>query len=221
MEKRPLGCYADRMAKDPAKTASDRFNEVCTIRIELRDSEPLIWRHVEVPTSVTLKVLHDIVQIVMGWLDYHLWEFTIGDRKYRPPMDGGWGTEPPAEATKVRLRDVLRQPTTEIDYTYDFGDDWELLLTATDIRQGEPSGSYPHFVGGERNGPPEDCGGIPGFYDKLEALADPDHPDHEEVSEWFGDYDPAEVNTRPIRYLLGRIATRRQAGREAWANRKG
>ena len=129
------------------------------------------------------------------------------------PWTGGWGTEPPADAAKVRLRDVLQQPTTEIDYTYDFDDDWELRLIATDIRQGEPSGSYPRLVGGVRNGPPEDCGGIPGFYDKLEALADPKHPDHEEVAEWLEDYDPEEVDTVGIGYALSRIANRRNAAR--------
>ena len=102
--------------------------------------------------SVGGNVLHDIVQSVMGWFDYHLWEFAIGDRKYGPFIDGGWGTEPPADAAKVRLRDVLQQPTTEIDYTYDFDDDWELRLIATDIRQGEPSGSYPRLGGSQLTG---------------------------------------------------------------------
>ena len=165
------------------------------------------------PTSVTLAVLHDIVQIVMGWADYHLWEFTIGDRRYGLPSDEDFGATPLSDGVKVRLRDVLRSPETVIDYRYDFGDDWELLLTATDIRQGEPGGFYPHYIGGERNGPPEDCGGIPGFYDKLEALGDPGHPDHQDVAVWLGDYDPAEVNTFRIQYFLGRIANWRKAGR--------
>ena len=64
-----------------AASATDSFNQICTVRIELPDTDPLIWRQVEVPTSITLKVLHDIVQITMGWLDYHLWEFTIGKQK--------------------------------------------------------------------------------------------------------------------------------------------
>jgi Plasmid pRiA4b ORF-3-like protein len=42
-----------------------------------------------VPTSITLNVLHDIIQAVMGWFDYHLWEFTIGKQKYGLPMDEG------------------------------------------------------------------------------------------------------------------------------------
>ena len=106
--------------------ASDSFNEIATVRIELRHTDPLIWRQVEVPTSITLKVLHDIVQVVVGWFDYHFWEFTIGKQRYGLPMDDGWGTEPCIAAAKVRLRDVLKMRKTIIDYTYDFGDCWSI-----------------------------------------------------------------------------------------------
>jgi len=41
---------------DSTTSASNSFNQICTIRIELRDSDPLIWRQVEVPTSITLDV---------------------------------------------------------------------------------------------------------------------------------------------------------------------
>lgn len=71
--------------------ANDSFNQICTVRIELLDTDPLIWREVEVPPSVTLKVLHDIVQITMGWLDQHLWEFTINKQTDGLPMNEDWG----------------------------------------------------------------------------------------------------------------------------------
>jgi hypothetical protein len=102
----------------PAKdiSAVESFNQICTVRIELRDTDPLIWREVEVPTSITLKVLHDIIQITMGWLDYHLWEFTIGGRIYGLPMDEDWGMAPRIEAIKTRLRDVLKPRETTISY---------------------------------------------------------------------------------------------------------
>jgi hypothetical protein len=63
----------------------------------------------------------------------------------------------------VRLRDVLKPRKTIIDYIYDFGDGWEHRLTVTDVHAGQPGLSYPRYIGGERNGPPEDCGGIPGL----------------------------------------------------------
>ena len=78
------------MSPFPKTTASDSVNEIATVRIELRDTDPLIWREVEVPTSITLKVLHDVIQAVMGWFDYHLWEFTIGKQRYGLPMDQDW-----------------------------------------------------------------------------------------------------------------------------------
>lgn len=111
----------------------------------------------------------------------------------------------------MRLRDVLKPGRTVIDYTYDFGDCWEHRLTVTDVRAGQPGVSYPRYVGGERNGPPEDCGGISGFYEWLTALADPKHEGHAEAKEWAD--DPDAVDELPIKYALSRIANRRNAAR--------
>ena len=81
--------------------AVNSFTEIATLRITLKDSDPLIWREVEVPTSITLKVLHDIVQASMGWLDYHLWQFVIGGQTYGLPMDEDWGTAPRKVASRT------------------------------------------------------------------------------------------------------------------------
>jgi Plasmid pRiA4b ORF-3-like protein len=161
----------------PRSTAGfDSFNEIATVRIELRDTDPVIWRQVEVPTSITLKVLHSIIQAAMGWFDYHLWEFTIDKRRYGLPTDEDWGTEPRSDAAKMRFRNVLRPRKTTIDYLYDFGDCWEHRLTVTNICTGDPDLSYLRYIAGARNAPPEDYGGIPGFYETLDAAADPRHP---------------------------------------------
>lgn len=192
-------------------SAFNSVNEICTLRIELCASDPLIWRQVEVPTSITLKALHEVIQAAMGWLDYHLWEFTVGQERFGLPTDEDWGTEPRIEAAKVRLREVLTPGRTTMTYVYDFGDDWEHRLILTDIRQGEPGIGYPRYVAGEGNGPPEDCGGIPGFYDKVDIAADPSDPEHDEIREWLGDYDPNVIDEMQIRISLGRIARRRNA----------
>jgi hypothetical protein len=204
---------ADRSA------AADSFSEIATLRIELKHTDPVIWRHVEAPTSITLKVLHDIIQATIGWMDYHLFEFTVAGRRYGLPMDEDWGTEPRKEAAKVRLREVLKAGKTVIDYVYDFGDSWEHKITVTDIRPGLPGVSYPRYIAGERNGPPEDCGGIPGFYEMLDARADPDHPEHEQIVEWLDEYDPDLVEELPIKYALGRIAARRNSAKTRIAKR--
>jgi len=200
-------------------TASASVSEIATVRIELKDTDPLIWRQVEVPTSVTLKVLHDIVQATIGWFDYHLWEFIIGEQRYGLSMDEDWGAEPRKEAIKVRLRDVLKTKRTVIDYVYDLGDYWEHRLIVTDVSAGDPEIAYPRYIGGEQAGPPEDCGGIPGFYDLLKARNDPEDPDHAEAVEYLDDYDPDVIEELPIKYALGRIAARRNAARVRISNR--
>ena len=197
---------------------SASFNEIATVHIELRHTDPLVWRQVEVPTSITLKVLHHIIQAAMGWFDYHLWEFTIDKRRYGLPTDEDWGTKPRSDAAKVRLRNVLRPGKTTIDYLYDFGDCWEYRLTVTDIRTGDPDFSYPRYIAGERNAPPEDCG-IPGFYQTLDAAADPKHPNHADAKRWSDDYDPSTFDELPIKYALGRIAKWRDAARSRLAKK--
>jgi hypothetical protein len=112
------------------------------------------------------------------------------------------------DAGEVRLRDVLRPRKTRIDYMYDFGDSWEHRLTVTAVRPGEADMSYPRYLGGEYAGPPEDCGGLPGFYEMVDALADSNHPDHDEFSEGFGGYDPQVVDEPAIKTALARMASR-------------
>lgn len=193
----------------------ESFNEIATIRIVLEDVEPQIWRAFEAPTSMTLKALHQAIQAVMSWADYHLWEFSDADCRYMPPqVDMDWGDKPRRNAETVRLRDICQPQKTVLTYTYDFGDDWRMRVSIKDIRQGDPDTGYPRYIGGEHATPPEDCGGIPGFHNLLDAYGDPEHPDHEEVREWLDERDPHFFNELPIKYALSRIANRRNAARK-------
>ena len=199
---------------------SEADDEIATVRIELTDSEPLIWREVEVPISLSLKTLHAVIQAAFGWENYHLWEFSLGKRRYGAPSKEDFRLEPLVDASKVRLADLLGPRRTKIDYLYDFGDGWEHRLTVSNVRAGDPDRSYPRYVGGERNGPPEDCGGLPGFYAKLETATDPDDPDHEEIKEWLGDYDEETIDEARIKRALGRIATQKRGGKARTGDKK-
>jgi Plasmid pRiA4b ORF-3-like protein len=172
---------------------------IATLRIDLLDSDPPIWREVEVPIAMTLKQLHTVVQAAMGWEDAHLWEFTVG----REPIGS-------SRAARLALQDLLRPRVTRLLYTYDMGDCWEHQLTLIKPRPADLVVAYPRYIAGENPAPPEDCGGIPGFYAQLEALADPHHPDHEDAKEWFGDFDPNRFDEQPIKDRLLRIANRRR-----------
>ena len=200
--------------------AADSLNQIATLRIELIDTDPVIWRQVEVPTSITLKVLHDVVQAAMGWYNQHLWELRQGKQRCGRPIPGDVRSRSPTlKADKVRLREILGGRKTVLDYTYDFGDSWEHRLTLTDIRPGDPGVEYPRYIVGERAAPPEDCGGIPGFYAALDILADPNHPDHAEIADWFDEYDPDTIDELVLNIALSRIARRRNPARATFARK--
>jgi len=71
----------------------------------------------------------------------------------------------------------------------------------------------------QRNGPLEDCGGISGFYELLEPIAERAHPGHVHAKEWAGDYDPDTFDDLPIKYALARIANRRNAAKARLAKK--
>jgi len=172
---------------------------IVTLRIDLVDSDPPIWREVEVPVSMTLKQIHAVVQAAMGWEDYHLWEFAAGYERISA-----------SRAAKIQLHALRGPDKTTLAYLYDFGDSWEHRLTFAKLRTADLRLAYPRYVAGEHAAPPEDSGGIFGFYAQLDILADPNHPDHDEIAEWFGDYDPGKFNDQPIKDRLVRIANRRR-----------
>jgi Plasmid pRiA4b ORF-3-like protein len=196
-----------------ATDGQEWVEEIATIRIELAGTDPLIWREVEAPVSITFKTLHEIVQSVMNWDDSHLWEFTIAKQRFGLPLDDDWGETPAQDAGKVRLREVLRPRKTVIDYLYDFGDSWEHRITVTKVRPGEAGIAYPRYAGGEYNAPLEDCGGLPGFYNALEAMEDEHHPDHDYVADRFEDYDPNHVDVPAIKAALAHLSAQRTSGR--------
>lgn len=196
------------------KSAFESFNEIATIRMELEESELLIWREIEAPTLMTLMTLHDVIQSLMGWSDDHLWEFSDKTCRYSLLTEDDWNDTPWRDPAKVRLRDICERKKTVLTYVYDYGDNWRIRIVISDIRQGDPELDYPRYLGGKRAGPPEDSGGIPGFYNMLEARLDPNHPDRDDANEFLQDYDPDKIDEVAITSELSRIAKRLNAERK-------
>jgi hypothetical protein len=159
------------------------------LRITLLGIDPPIWRTVQVPAHVTLYLLHRVIQVAMGWGDDHLHEFRAGKKQYGTPMPGGHVRI--HDETETRLYRVLTKPRQRMLYEYDFGDCWKHEVVLEEVIRGGAPLEHPVCVAGERACPPEDCGGVWGYQDLLEAVADPEHPDHEDRMDWLGDaFDP-------------------------------
>ena len=155
-----------------------------------------------VPASLTLAQLHDVLQAAMGWQDCHMHEFSGGDRRIGTPNpeDRLMGMAAVENERTVRLSSVLGRVGAKAVYTYDFGDSWEHSIVLEKRLPADPNTPYPVCTDGQRACPPEDCGGIPGFYGLLDALSDPDHEQHEEMREWIGDdYAPQTFSVDDVK----------------------
>ena len=163
-----------------------------TLKISLSGISPPIWRRIIVTDDIFLEDLHLMIQAAMGWLNYHLHEFEINGTRFAPPdpEDDSFGYES-VDSTSIRLRDLFLLEGTKLHYTYDFGDNWDHIITLEKIEPARSEIEYPICIKGKRNVPPEDCGGPPGYYELIEILADPLNKEYSEMKDWVGeDYDP-------------------------------
>ena len=189
--------------------------EIYQIKVTLLGTRPPIWRRLLVPAGLTLEQLHDVLQAAMGWEDCHMHDFRIGPKRFgKPdPNDRLMGLPATGNERTVRLFTVLGKVGAKAVYTYDFGDSWEHAIVVEKVLPPEPELPYPVCVGGKLHGPPADCGGIPGYYNLLEALRDPAHDQHKEMLEWVGgDFDPEAFSVDDINQQRAPLQRRQPKG---------
>jgi hypothetical protein len=166
-------------------------DSIVSLKVTLKGTKPPIWRRLLVPGSMTLGGLSDAILIAMGWDGGHLHAFDVDGQHYGDPAT----TDDVANENRVTLDGVLKSGVRRFGYDYDFGDDWEHIVAVEKTLAPVAGQAYPACVDGKRNCPPEDCGGVWGYAELLEILADPSHPEREERLEWLGDdFDPEEFD---------------------------
>lgn len=177
-----------------------KSKNVIQLKITLMGSKPEIWRRLIVPEDSTLEYLHALIQISMGWQNSHLHQFEINEKRYSDPefeldLDGS----KIMDTQKTKLSEIIKS-TKKFMYEYDFGDGWRHEITIESTQPQDPRALYPACVGGERACPPEDCGGMGGYYNLLDQLKNPKNPDHEQMMTWIGGFfdpngfDPNRIN---------------------------
>lgn len=193
-------------------TQSETEVPIYQIKVTLENSRPPIWRRLLVPGDVTLAQLHEIIQVAMGWEGYHLHQFIVGNTYY--------GERDPDYDLDVRderrftLRQIAPREGLKFRYEYDFGDSWMHQILVEKILPPEPGKVYPVCIKGKRACPPEDVGGIWGYYEFLESIQNPEHPEHEDYLEWIGGkFDPEAFDLEEVNAALQALAHKRRRAR--------
>ena len=196
-------------------------SRIARLRITLDDTEPTVWRTVEVPLSASLKLLHEVIQAAMPFQDYHLFQFQEGAVRYAIPHPE-WPDGNARSAKTTKLGALVDRGTTAFAYTYDFGDNWQHTITVEEVGPADPDVAYPRFLNGEMRAPPEDVGGTMGFEEFLEAVTRPRHRERKRMLEWYGGpFDPEVLDRETIEAGMSKLARRRAIGQAAFAKSRG
>tara|TARA_R110002033_G_scaffold118228_1_gene162026 strand:+ start:173 stop:664 length:492 start_codon:yes stop_codon:yes gene_type:complete len=147
----------------------------------------------------------------MGWENYHLYEFSIDSYRIGQQFeeDGFNGPNENIDSKTIKIGDVLKSRGQKLDYLYDFGDYWQHSLTLERIIE-DLTIPFPVCCSGNLNCPPEDIGGLPGFYDFLKIMNIPKHPEYKELIKWVKSkhvatnnlYDPQKFNIEKVNSIL-------------------
>jgi|GEM_PF-1318119 len=197
-EPEPSPKAGSRPSRESASSRKPRLepipSEVYQFKVTLQDSDPPIWRRFQV-SDCTLDKLHEHIQTAMGWTNSHLHHFTIAGRQYGDPylMGENFVEFDYADSTTTNISEILPKngERYRFAYEYDFGDSWQHEILFEGRLPADPDARYPLCLEGARACPPEDVGGVWGYADFMEAIADPENDQHGMLLEWIGgEFDP-------------------------------
>ncbi|WP_255482009.1 plasmid pRiA4b ORF-3 family protein [Pseudarthrobacter sp. NBSH8] len=189
------------------------------MKVSIVGSEPAIWRLLEIDPSVTMDRVHEVLQTAVGWRDSHLHSFTDTDPYVRLRAVNGIVREPrrwvPLDLMEDSDEDlperawtlgqILTAESGPLFYEYDFGDGWIHRLELTGNLPMPANTPRARLLDGARRAPLEDSGGIGGYHDLLDALADPGHEDHKGLKAWVAwtagpwqEFDPEQLDINAV-----------------------
>ncbi len=171
-------------------TATKDNAPICQLKVVLLDSEPPVWRRIQVPGDASLDWLHAVLQVAIGWTNSHLHQFRVGEDCYSDTRHhfAEFEDDPEIlEERKFTLRQIAPREQDAFGYEYDFGDSWEHQITVEKILPPDAAASTTALcLDGARACPPEDCGGVWGYDNLLKILKNRKHPEYKTMKAWLG-----------------------------------
>lgn len=136
-------------------------------------SQTELWREIEIPDDITFERLHFIIQKLFGFANRHMWEFRIPKENKKTDevdLNDIRKTIDMKKSLRSKVRTVLEKQTV-IDYVYDFGDDWEIIIQKLEKTNYKNKTALILDYEGRYN-PLDDMGGIFVYEEIMEAVND-------------------------------------------------
>ena len=181
----------------------EQTSKKLNIKISLIDSDPEIYRIVEVPSDIRLESFAAVINTAMGWEGYHMHLFQKGKTIYTTEESDDdllFAPDKTVNSYSLSLGEILTRKGSHIEYEYDFGDSWRHLITLESqqaYKKDETQGVF--LIDGANACPPENCGGIYGYQKMLEALKQPHSKAAKEYREWLGkNFNAHKFNAKKV-----------------------
>jgi hypothetical protein len=203
------GVFPQTTKTAPETKKDDKQVPSYILHISIAFSDPLIWRRLQVPGTITLAQLHDIIQLSLGWSDSHTHQFLVGKISYEPTMR----TNVPKESKrfdeyKYKLHTLEEGMRFMFTYIYDAGEGWEHEIHLEEVVPPTRKLKHPILLSGEMACPPETVGDIHEYHQLITALLSPGSKNQKNLYELTGrpDFDPSyfDLEATKKRVSMGR-----------------
>jgi hypothetical protein len=209
MAKVLTGDFSRKQQKNIQQVSADKPLPGYRLKLAVAFSDPLIWRSIQVPGTMTLAALHQVIQVCMGWDNRDTHQFLVGKIFYQ----SGFG-----------LRDTKRDAAYDEDdfelhqleegmqflftYLYDGGEGWELEISLEEVIRNGLEEDIPVLLGGARACPPAEVGDIHS-YQSLLADAEAAGDSRQLNLPSAAGFDPARFDRKAIKDLLAELVSTR------------
>ena len=189
---------------------------VLQFKMTLQEIEPAIWRRIQLVDTCSFWDIHVDIQDAMGWTDSHLHYFDVLDPTTNNQQLIGIPCDDVVDDDTLPgweyfVKNYIKK-NDHLIYLYDFGDSWFHTIEFEGVHQARNT-NYPICLDGENACPPEDVGGVPGYYEFVKIMRDKKHKEYQSMLTWYGkQYDPTEFDSKQVEFHNPKIRWKQAIG---------
>ncbi|HET6469711.1 MAG TPA: plasmid pRiA4b ORF-3 family protein [Geminicoccaceae bacterium] len=139
------------MPDEPADAERPSIGPTLQLKVRLLEVSPMVWRRLLVPAAASLRELHGIIQVAMGWAGIHLFQFHLRAVRYGSP-------ELSASSPEVALESFRLRRGNRFTYEYDLNVPWRHEVRVERHIEPEAGSPCPLCLAGHGDCPAEDSG---------------------------------------------------------------
>ena len=186
------------------------MDDIIQLKIILDETEPIIWRRIQVEKVTTFFQLHSIIQTTMGRGCNYPFNFKVDGYVLGEPTTTGINQSAKAkviiDSREIDMESIFVKPGERFTYSSYLRNRCKHKIILEKFQPKDPKQNYPVCIDGELAAPPEDCPSVEEYYDWLEIVQYRNHLWRRSVLKWLGkNFDPGFFDKEKVNMRLGNL----------------